>query len=366
MTGAPPMRGCDEQFRDLMSKDVEIPCGRFTYPCRLKLTPGAQYLSVQFHGDFSRKETALPVFGRWNWGKILGAHVLSFCDPTIYLDDNLSLGWYLGTVEENALHGVVAIAQRCAAEIGIDPERIVFSGSSGGGFAALQAAALLQNGKAIAINAQTDLLHFWHAIVQRYVDLATPYATIAEAKNAFGSRWNAIDALRSARVRGLSPQIVMVNNRNDWHYKKHFLPFAEAFGLGLHQEQSVSGSCMALLYDGPHKHCTEPTEVVKRINNEGIPFLFEGTIVPFTPDFSVHLSSEGGKIVAEIRTAGNYQYACYLFKDNVIIEKRLYASDNRFSFDPAGPGQYKVRGFIRNSAGETLSKFSDPLTVTES
>lgn len=362
-----PLDGCEEQFRDLLTKDVDIPYGRFNYPCRLKLNTEAQYLSVQLHGAVrSRSETVLPVFSRWNWGKILGAHVLSICDPTIYLDDNLSIGWYLGNKEESAMHGVVAIAQRCAAIIGIAPERIVFSGSSGGGFAALQAAALIKNGKAIAINAQTDLLQYTKTLVQSYVNVATEFSTIEEARNAFGNRWNAIESLQSACNSGGTPKIVIVQNKNDGHYRRHYIPFAKFFDLHQQDEQSINGNFMSILYDGPHGHVPEPSEVVKRINNEGVPFLLGETVAPIVPDLFTKITLEAGKIQAKIQTnADNYEFACYLRKDGATVEKQFYSSKNTFSFNIFGPGKYSCMGFIRDKVGEVFTGISTIIHVTE-
>lgn len=180
---------------DLLLMDAEVLCGHFTYPCRLRITPRGKYLSVQLHGAVDRSNTVLP-FARWNWGHILGAHVLSICDPTIYLNGDLRIGWYLGTEEESAIEGVIAIAEECARIVGIDRRGIIYTGSSGGGFAALQAAALAKDGKAIAINAQTDLLVYNPAVLGAYVQSITNLSSVEEAKAIFGSRLNAILALQ--------------------------------------------------------------------------------------------------------------------------------------------------------------------------
>jgi hypothetical protein len=358
--------GSDEKFNDLLTKDVKIPFGRFNFPCRLKLNPEAQYLSVQLHGNTPRGEgSSLPVFARWNWGKILGAHVLSICDPTIYLDDTLRIGWYLGNRDECAITGVVAIAERCAKVIGIDRERIVYSGGSGGGFAALQAAATVQNGKAIAINPQTDLSQYAKVHVQNYVEKVSGCSSIEEALGVFGNRWNAIRCLHEACAKGSTPKVVIVQNKNEGHYLKHYTPFAEAFGLNREEEQSVNGNFMSLIYDGPHEHGPEPPEVVKRINKEGIPFLLDLTIDVNIPGFTTSISLEAGRIHAEIKADGDYQFACYLLRNGDAIEKQFYTSGNRFTFKVGKPGKYKCQGFIRDSQKNTFSNFSEIIHVTE-
>lgn len=356
-----PLDGCFEQFRDLLTKDVDIPYGRFNYPCRLKLNPLADYLSVQLHGSLPRgAESPLPVFARWNWGKVLGAHVLSICDPTLYLDDTLTIGWYLGNKEESAIPGVVAIAERCADAIGIAKGQIIYSGGSGGGFAALQAAALAKEGKALAINPQTDLLKYVQQHLRNYATKASGCASLEEARSVFGDRWNAIHSLQKSCARGNRPKIVIVQNRNEWHHEKHFTPFTEAFGLNRQDAKSINGNFMSLLYDGPHEHGPEPSEVVKRINNEGVPFLLNKTIDTGIPDISTHIALASGKILAVVQTSGDdYQFACYLCKNGVTVEKQFYSSNNKFTFNPSGPGEYLCRGFVRNKSNEIFSSSSD-------
>ena len=356
----------DKHFNDLLIKDVEIPYGSFNYPCRLKVNPDAQYLSVQLHGAVpNRREAALPIFSRWNYGKILGAHVLSICDPTIYLSEDLSVGWYLGSREENAIQGIVAIASRCAEILGVGPERVIFSGSSGGGFAALQAAALVDNGKAIAINAQTNLMRYPERFLQSYAELAANYSSIEEARETIGNRWNVIDSLNVSCNSGRNPQIVIVQNRNEWHYSQHYLPFAEAFGLNPQEEQSISGSFMSILYDGSPDHGPEPMEVVKRINNEAVPFLLNlDSASKSRSGCYVNITVKSGQIHAQIEIDGPYQFACYLYKDNVIAKKNFnYSQESKFVFDLIGDGNYRCEGFVKDQSGEIFSAISNMVHV---
>lgn len=368
-----PLAGCDEKFSDLLNRDVEIPYGRFFFPCRLKINPEALYLSVQLHGSAPRGEkSTLPVFARWNWGNILGAHVLSICDPTIYLDDTLGIGWYLGDRHESVIPGIVAIAERCAERIGISADRIVFSGSSGGGFAALQAAAVAKNGRAIAINAQTNLSKYEITHVNNYIDKVSECVSLQEAERAFAQRWNAISRMQQAVALGHTPKIVLVQNRNEWHFQKHFTPFASTFGLNLLADQSICGNFMSILYDGTNIHGPEPTEVVKRINSEGIPFLLNKEVASSCQkrNFTIAVKQKEGEILAEIRSDWeeadkNYQYACYLLKNGAAVEKIYYTAKREFVFNLCGAGQYKCHGYVRDQSGLIFSDFSEVVDVKE-
>lgn len=356
--------GCDDKFNELRSKDTFIPYGELVFPCRLRLISDAKYLSVQLHGTApGGAGTAKPVFARWNYGKILGAHILSICDPTLYLDDTLRMGWYLGTKDENPMDGVVAIAERCADLIGLNRNLIVFSGGSGGGFAALQATAISTKGKAIAINPQTDITRYPPLFLKEYVEKVVGSLSIEDVRKHFGNRFNAIDSVREANQKGCSPRIVYVQNVNDWHYQKHFFPFADAFGLDKTASQSVAGNFMSILYDGPKGHGPEAMDIVKRINAEAIPFLLDLNVNSQMPELAIKIFIEKKTVCANIDLLNgangiykyachlfknNKKYACYLFKDNKLIEKRSYQAESSFVFDVSGPGNYKCRGFIRD------------------
>ncbi|WP_402374266.1 heparinase II/III domain-containing protein [Isoptericola rhizosphaerae] len=112
-------------------------------------------LFVALSGAVDRGRTSLPLF------QGLGAHAdlpgssLFFSDPTLELDADLRLGWYLGTSQID-LHAVIAsIVERAASLLGAG--RIVLVGGSGGGFAALQIAAHLSGATVVAFSPQTSI-----------------------------------------------------------------------------------------------------------------------------------------------------------------------------------------------------------------
>ncbi len=267
--------GWEGFFRALAAKkDVAIPWGRLIYHCRLRIVPAAKFLCVQLNAA-KKPSDGLPVFSRWNYGKLLRAHILSICDPTFFLNGAILVGWYLGNREENATAALPAIAAQCAAGLGLPPDRIVFYGSSGGGFAAIQAAAASPNGKAIAINPQIGLQHYFRRATGNYLKNIAGCSSQTEARRVFGERWNAIDSVRRAIAEERPPKIVIVQNINDsFHFKEHFGPFAEAFGLSLTEKASTAGDgFMSILYDGPKAHGGESPAEIARINDEAIPFL---------------------------------------------------------------------------------------------
>lgn len=143
----------------------EIPNGRFRvwqseakFECLYDRKIDSEYLYVFLNG--SRGETPdkfvpLPRFGRWSWHGLFNGSTLYIEDPMLYKYDDLNLGWYYGTEDVSYLDLTLNIVKSIAARTG-NP-KVIFYGSSGGGYAALHLASILPNSFAISINPQIEL-----------------------------------------------------------------------------------------------------------------------------------------------------------------------------------------------------------------
>lgn len=111
---------------------------------------GSDILVVGLHGAVDRVKTQLPRFERLR--SVLGEDVSSmfFSDASLWKADNLQLAWYTGWegVDE---HQIVADWAVAAANA-IGAKKIIFTGSSGGGFAALQISSLVPKSLSLAFN----------------------------------------------------------------------------------------------------------------------------------------------------------------------------------------------------------------------
>jgi hypothetical protein len=265
------------QFANLSPKELD---GRVVLvedesghvPCKIKLRPRSGRLFVMFNGAVTNRSTVkLPVFARWNWGKVLDGHVLSVCDPTLYLDDELTLGWFLGTRQHDPMLMSLRIVDALQSKLGVEPENTIFYGSSGGGFAAMRAASMRKVGRAIAVNPQTAVTRYYTRHVDRIASLFDPGATAAQSSTRYPERWNAIHAIDEARRRGNDLRILYVQNLEDRnHHAKHFTPFCKHFGINAEGGEDSSRSLFAHLYSYPDGHGVEPPEVVKFITSEGL------------------------------------------------------------------------------------------------
>jgi pimeloyl-ACP methyl ester carboxylesterase len=245
----------------------------FGIPCFLGRQPGADRLYVLLNGAVDRKITPLPAFARWNWRPIFKANLLCVGDPTLYLDEKLRLGWYLGTADRDPIDGLLAILARVAEALGIPPEKVIFYASSGGGFAGLRAAARLPVGRCVAINPQIEIFRY-HPPLGRIMRVFAPKLSEAEITARWPERWSAIEAVRQGLAQGHDLRIALVQNRVDaFHHAEHYSRFCEALGLPPAGGPSADGRMISMLFDAAAGHGPEPPNVARRIIEELVPFL---------------------------------------------------------------------------------------------
>lgn len=132
--------------------------------------PGGQHLDallvnkesdtmvVAFHGALDRKTHAIPRFERLRTLNELPVSTLYVGDPTLWMGEHLRLSWYVGWLEFDAQRVIAEWAVAAALRVGAS--HVIFTGSSGGGFAALQVSALVPGSMALPFNPQTMVYQY--------------------------------------------------------------------------------------------------------------------------------------------------------------------------------------------------------------
>ena len=107
-----------------------------------------------------------PSFIRWKYSKYLNGNVLCIDDPMYYFHPEYTkVQWYYGTKDQSYLYLLIDIVQRFMQKLSIKAENLVFIGSSGGGYASIYCANLIDNSSAIAINPQSILKDWQYPII---------------------------------------------------------------------------------------------------------------------------------------------------------------------------------------------------------
>ena len=224
-----------------------------------------QRLFVMTTAAVDRNEMALPSFNRWTWagaGNFPG-HVLCIADPTLELDGTMKLGWYLGTAQHDATNDLCNFVLRFADELGIPQEKIVFWGSSGGGFAALALASRIEGATAVAINPQTDVLAYEiDRVVKMVKDLCFNGQNESDILQDYSPRLNMIQAWEGNQ----KSRTILVQNKLDLHhYNCHFKPFWTALGGHPTGGWSQGTRHYALLYEDVRGHGSESKQMIPEI-----------------------------------------------------------------------------------------------------
>lgn len=200
--------------------------------------PG-NFLYIAFDGGRNLADT-LPKFPRWSYSSLVDGSFLAIEDPMYYLYDTIQLAWYYGTREHCYLEDCVEIVKAVCSKLNIPFENVVFLGSSGGGYAALYAATLLQNSLSISLNPQLSI---------------SRHHTAAEFARITGISLKADDPLnRNNLARQIlewsTSRHVIIYNSHDPHYKL-FFQLAEALSVPLRYGISISQNILMWTYSTP-------------------------------------------------------------------------------------------------------------------
>lgn len=99
----------------------------------------------------------MPLFRRWSYADLTESNVISIADPMLRKHEDIRLGWYYGTKDENYLDYISEMVMICAEQMHIRRDKILFYSSSGGGFAALYCACKVKGSTVVVINPQIKL-----------------------------------------------------------------------------------------------------------------------------------------------------------------------------------------------------------------
>lgn len=208
----------------------------------LFLKKSVDTLVVTFHGALHRSKYELP---RFEWLSTLKGRNFSslyFCDPTLWLDDTIQLGWFAGwpgvDIQRDIANIIIAAAHAASAT------RVILLGSSGGGFAALQVSALVPGSLCLPFNPTTHIHKYWvngdptlHGTERKLIEVAYPQAAPEGIRRIdWDHDWTVAEGDHLSVLRRYSKPVgnyvLFASNPNEWHYDQHYLPFLAAAATG--------------------------------------------------------------------------------------------------------------------------------------
>lgn len=159
-----------------VSFDVE---GHQIYTQVLMASRPTTAVVFRFHGAIKRDLRTLPSF-QSNLAQIRPfAHQITICDPTMMAREGFSCSWFAGCEGLDTQALLKSFCSQASAALGA--KRVVYMGSSGGGFASLYLSRHHPGSIAFVTVPQTNLQrHFTPSSVRRYLEACWPSLTIDE------------------------------------------------------------------------------------------------------------------------------------------------------------------------------------------
>lgn len=192
------------------------------YAAFLKAPVMGRPLVVFGQGYQDRRQIQLPRFQRMDWAFKLQWNILIFNDPTLYLREDVGLGWCLGTKEHYVLPRLKTIVEKVRDFLGIENKNLMFYGSSAGGFSSLMLASHFEDSSSMVNNPQTNVLEFKRGGVRSLLDLGFDGVSLAQAHALYGERMSFIERLRQGAY---IPRIYYLQNLLDEdHYHDQMVP----------------------------------------------------------------------------------------------------------------------------------------------
>ena len=153
-------------------------------------------LIIFFPAALEREKYQVPYFYRWTYCENLSENVICVSDPTLYLDQKILGGWFIGNKNTWALPEVLKHIENYATNKNI--KKIIFCGSSLGGFASIIAAQYFESiyrnkfsVRFIAENPQISLLEYkWINHIKLLAELVFNVDDLAKLPNEMLQRFS--------------------------------------------------------------------------------------------------------------------------------------------------------------------------------
>jgi hypothetical protein len=222
-------------------------------PVYVYFRPGTgPLLNVMFHSTVDRSKRSVPYFDRLEASQDMPGSVLLVSDPTLFVEERLQLGWYVGTRRWDPTATVREIVHSAAAASGAS--KLIFIGSSGGGFPALRYSSIFPDSLALAINPHVDLFRYYRSWVRILLETAFPGIDRDDAERWFRPRFSVLDDYQKGTG---TNKVLYAQSGHDTNPLTNHLPaFIEAAGMEARKE-SPDGRIRVLVED----HGAEPRDL---------------------------------------------------------------------------------------------------------
>ncbi len=247
----------------------------YEYPIDILLdyTPEKPTVFIWKGNTRRRPSIKMPIFVGFSMIKKSDATRISISDPTMYLNDRLGLAWYAGSPSFKFQNTITSIVKHIGNYL---KGKIVHTGGSGGGFAALYYSKINKGSLAIPFNPQVNFLDYEVNAVKHYLKSTIGTTDIEEAKRNLSK--DIIHDLRTIySPNDVNNYVIYLQNIHDAHVAEHLVPFLTqlnvsfnaSLGLHLYEELNTAVYLSAKWGDG---HNPPPSQFLSTMLQEVLAF----------------------------------------------------------------------------------------------
>jgi hypothetical protein len=179
---------------------------------------GNRKLVVFFPGAHALNQPK-PKFQRSGYFRTLDCNCISLFDPTLFLSEDLHLGWFQGGGRIPHFRRAEVLITTVADAIGIEHKDIILFGTSAGGIPAIKVSEGLTGCSVFVGNPQTDVKKYYKPSVDR---LVSALSNESELQNIQKERFSVIGSSTTANI------FYAQNIQDRFHLIGHMQPFKSA------------------------------------------------------------------------------------------------------------------------------------------
>ena len=227
---------------------------------------------VGFSGAVSNRQgKRAPFFSGLGISNSINLPIISISDLTLSLDTELPIGWYAGNEDIPDFPFIIANLLDNFA-INLNAKLLLFGGSAGG-FAALVQSTLLKADSIVVVwNPQTSIENYVKEFVEQYCSIAYSKKNnfdLQVKKNREVHQFvnNLIHNICNKPI-GKNIKLLYLQNQDDWHVQKHYLPYIEDMDLVQYGNSTFidyRGNKVFFLGNWGKGHIAPSNELVKKI-----------------------------------------------------------------------------------------------------
>jgi hypothetical protein len=203
------------------------------------LRKDSEYLYVFNSSYTDRPEfNRLPNYQRWSWVKEKRFSSIFLADTSLEKDRELTVSWYHGSKEIFLIPKYIEILNNIKDKLNISSDRVIFIGSSSGGYASLMMAGYMKDSIAIVINPQINLVKYYKKIVKKFIKVIYENMEYEEFKKKYEERYNVVTFYQKINY---IPNIYYIQCIEDeFHFNYHFKYFIKNLcNVNYHQDLRI-------------------------------------------------------------------------------------------------------------------------------